>query len=284
MADTLDQALGFLRCPTCGLPLSRDGKTMTCESAHRFDIARHGYVNLSPTVASAGGDSALMIEHRERFLSGGWFGQIADHVADSVVATLTERASAPRVAEVGAGTGYYLARALDRLPDAIGLALDASSAALRRSSRAHPRIAAVGCDVWKTLPLADHGADILLDIFSPRNPQEFHRALSVHGVLVIVTPTARHLSELTSVLPLLSVDADKEQRMHDSLGPLFDRVSSETLEYPMSLSRDNIADLIGMGPSARHVTDEQLADLITALPEPYTVTSSVILGVYRPRH
>ena len=56
--------------------------------------------------------------------------------------------------DVGAGTGHHLAAVLDALPDARGIAIDASPAALRRAARAHERAAAVGADAWKPLPLA----------------------------------------------------------------------------------------------------------------------------------
>src|SRR5688572_30940209 len=39
------------------------------------------------------------------------------------------------ILDLGAGTGWYLARVLDRLPGRIGLALDLSKHALRRAAR-----------------------------------------------------------------------------------------------------------------------------------------------------
>ena len=59
------------------------------------------------------------------------------------------------VLDLGAGTGWYLARVLDRLPGRSGLALDLSRHALRRAARAHARIGAVAADAWGPLPVRD---------------------------------------------------------------------------------------------------------------------------------
>ena len=59
------------------------------------------------------------------------------------------------------------------LPDARGIALDASPAALRRAARSHERAAAVGADAWKPLPLRDEIATTVLSVFAPRNGERW---------------------------------------------------------------------------------------------------------------
>ena len=81
------------------------------------------------------------------------------------------------IVDLGAGTGWYLARALERLRGTTGLALDVSKPALRRAARAHPSLAAVACDAWGPLPLRDGGVAAVLDIFAPRNAAEIARVL-----------------------------------------------------------------------------------------------------------
>jgi 23S rRNA (guanine745-N1)-methyltransferase len=50
------------------------------------------------------------------------------------------------------------------------------------------------------LPLADACADLMLDIFAPRNGAEFHRVLRPGGALLVVTPHPDHLAELVGPL------------------------------------------------------------------------------------
>jgi 23S rRNA (guanine745-N1)-methyltransferase len=161
------------------------------------------------------------------------------------------------------------------------VALDASRAALRQAARAHPRIGAVRCDVWRALPLADGAADLLLDVFAPRNGAEFARVLRPAGTLLVVTPTAGHLRELVSTLGLLRVDADKEERVAAGLASLFRQDGQEVLAQPMELSRTGVAALVGMGPSAWHADPARLDKAIAGLPEPVRVTASVRLARYR---
>src|SRR5688572_20694208 len=117
------------------------------------------------------------------------------------------------ILDLGAGTGWYLARVLERLPGRQGLALDLSKHALRRAARAHPRIGAVACDAWAPLPLRDGVAALVLSVFAPRDGAEIARVLRPGGALVVVTPTDRHLEPLVSKLGLLTVDERKEERI-----------------------------------------------------------------------
>jgi hypothetical protein len=109
----LDGAVGFLRCPQCakGGSLTMVGRTLRCGTGHSFDIARSGYVNLLPAGRNQG-DTAAMVAARDAFLSAGHFAGLAAALAEASAASRWEGC----VADVGAGTGYYLAAVLDRLP------------------------------------------------------------------------------------------------------------------------------------------------------------------------
>ncbi|QGN45492.1 23S rRNA methyltransferase [Micromonospora sp. WMMC415] len=191
--------------------------------------------------------------------------------------------SYPLLVDAGAGTGRYLAAALAALPDAVGLALDVSKPALRRAARAHERAAAALADTWQRLPLADASTAVLLNVFAPRNGAEFHRVLDPAGALLVVTPAADHLAELVDPLDLLRVDPAKAERVAESLGGHFVEESGTAHRARLTLTRTEVATLVGMGPSAWHTDPAGLAARITALPEPVPVTVSVRLGVHRPR-
>ncbi|WP_053659298.1 MULTISPECIES: putative RNA methyltransferase [Micromonospora] len=189
----------------------------------------------------------------------------------------------PLVVDAGAGTGRYLGAVLAALPDAVGLALDVSKPALRRAARAHPRAAAALADTWQRLPLADASAAVLLNVFAPRNGPEFHRVLDPAGTLLVVTPAADHLTELVDALDLLRVDPDKADRVAASLGGHFTPVSSTVHRAELTLTRTEVATLVGMGPSAWHTDPGALAARLAALPEPVRVTVAVHLDAHRPR-
>jgi 23S rRNA (guanine745-N1)-methyltransferase len=184
------------------------------------------------------------------------------------------------VVDVGCGTGYYLAGVLDQLPGARGLGLDTSVRALRSAARAHDRAAAVAWDVFRPFPLANGVADVVLDVFAPRNPTEFHRVLRPTGRLIVVRPTGRHLAELRGQVPaMVTVDPAKEQRLHRALNPFFEVVVTEQVEYSVALARPAALDLVAMTPSARHVSRADLNGGVL----PDQVTVSVLATAYQPR-
>jgi 23S rRNA (guanine745-N1)-methyltransferase len=154
--------------------------------------------------------------------------------------------------------------------------------ALRSAARAHDRAAAAAWDVFRPFPLADGAADVVLNVFAPRNPAEFHRVLRPTGRLIVVRPTGRHLGELRGLLPaMVTIDPAKEQRLHRALNPFFEAVTTERVEYPATLTELDAVDLVAMTPSARHVSRADLND--GGLPLPDRVTVSVLATAYRPR-
>jgi 23S rRNA (guanine745-N1)-methyltransferase len=277
-AGVLADIVDLLRCPVCGDSLAETDASLRCATGHSFDIARQGYVNLVPGRA----DTSEMVDARDEFVRAGHFRPLSAALAEEAARAAGGAASgAPGVVvDLGAGTGHYLARVLDALPGARGIAIDASPAALRRAARAHERAAAVGADAWKPLPLRDGIASIVLSVFAPRNPDEMARILAPGGALLAVTPTTRHLHELVGPLGLLSVPDDKEDRLDSQLAAHFDLAERRTIEHAMFLTRDECAQLVRMGPSAWHIDEQAIGDRVAALPDPLTVTTSVTLSRY----
>lgn len=274
LRDVIDD----LACAVCGADVELRDRAVRCAGGHSFDVARQGYVSMLAGRRSTGGDDAPMVAARERFLAAGHLAPLADAVAGAATAGAGEGC----VVDAGAGTGHYLARVLDALPGRTGIALDASAAALRRAARCHPRAGAVACDVWAGLPVRTGAAGLVLDVFAPRNGAEMRRVLGSRGALVVATPTAGHLRELVGELGLLRVDEAKEQRVEDALGEWFLPAGSALVEHGMALRHVEVADVVAMGPSARHVGAE-VAAAIAALPEPVHVTASVTVTTYVPR-
>ncbi|MGF1430078.1 putative RNA methyltransferase [Kitasatospora sp. LaBMicrA B282] len=274
----------YLTCPHCalGLVLDATGRTLRCPGGHAFDLAKQGYVSLLPGDAHTGtGDTAEMVAARADFLAAGHYRPIAAALAEAAAACFAPDPGPGLVVDLGAGTGHYLAQVLDALPGAAGAALDISKFALRRAAKAHPRAGAVVCDAWRPLPLAAGCADLVLNVFAPRNGAEIHRVLSPGGRLLLVSPTTRHLGELVGALGLLSVDEEKDRRIDQKLSPWLTPVSSREVEFALALSHRDAAEVVGMGPNAWHTEPARLAAGLAGLPEPVAVTGSVRVAVYR---
>lgn len=274
----LADALAYLVCPHCGNDLTAVGSAVRCSDGHTFDVARQGYLNLLSGVPRTGtGDTADMVAARERFLAGGHYRPIAAAMAGAAA----RYAANGCVVDLGAGTGYHLAATLDALPGRTGIALDVSRYALRRSARAHPRIAAVGADTWQALPLRAGVAGLCLTVFAPRNADELQRVMAPDAALLMVTPSEDHLGELIDALGLVHIDRAKRERLDRTLGTRLTHLSSSRQRYRLHLGHRDVRDLVAMGPSARHTSPDALAERVSRLPDPATVTVSVDLSVYR---
>lgn len=271
----LDRVIDVLACPVCGADIHTVAPSVACTAGHSFDLARQGYVSFLSGRAVAG-DPAEMVAARDRFLSAGHYSGIADAVAAAVPG------SARICVDVGGGTGYYLSRIVEARPGLVGLVLDTSKAALKRAARAHERVAAAAADAWSSLPLRSASVDAVLSIFAPRNPDETARVLVPGGVIVVVTPTARHLSELVAAVGLVRVDERKEERLARQL-EAFDAIASSSIEYSVALSRSEAIDDVLMGPSGHHASESEIATAIASLPEPVVATVSVVVSVFRVR-
>ncbi|TDN45388.1 23S rRNA m(1)G-748 methyltransferase [Curtobacterium flaccumfaciens] len=279
----------MLACPVCAEPLARvDSGQVGCANGHRFDEAKQGHLTLLPAKRRAlTADTPEMVDARLRFLGRGHYARVERALAAEVA-----DATAPGIVlDVGSGPGTYLAHALraadgrrgvaqdvpvpvGRQPGPrLGVALDLSAVAIRRAARAHERAGAVVGDVTERLPVVDGAAAVVLDVFAPRNQTEYARVLHPDGVLVVVTPRTGHLAELAEAT--ITVDPEKERRLHDSLTPAFVLRSTEDLTWTMDLTAEDVHDVVHMGPSHHHVAPGTVF-------APATVTAAVTISTWTP--
>ena len=249
----ISEVVDWLSCPHCATALiieASSGSRLLCEEGHAFDIAKPGYVSLLVGAGAPGtADTAAMVAERAAFLGAGHYAGIADLVADLAADVTIDEESC--VLDLGAGTGYYLARVLDRV-DRPGIALDVSKHAARFAARAHPRIGAVVADAWAGLPVRGRAASVVLNVFAPRNPREMRRVLRPDGRAVVVVPEPDHLRELIDAYGLMAVDDRKPERLREQFADRFRVESEQTHRARLELSAEEVSQLIGMGPNAWH--------------------------------
>lgn len=237
---------------------------LDCPSGHHFTAAKQGYVNLLVGRGnSSTPDSSEMIMARERVQRAGLF----DLVTLRLSAVLEEHVpESTMILDAGTGTGHYLHEILDAHPQLRGIGLDLSGAGLKRAAK-HERCLALAWDLWKPLPLDDHSVDVVLDVFAPRNPQEYARVLRSAGVAIVVTPRSGHLAELAET-GLLGQQEDKHESLLTQMRPVFgDPAAHSSVTSTLPVEDDEAADLVMMGPAGHHrdrtevlaaVTDQEI--------------------------
>lgn len=252
----------WFRCPNCSADLSPVGdRVYGCDHGHRFDRSKHGYLTLLPPRAPRTvGDDREMLAARAALLGRGAYRPIAEEVARTALPAHPGFVEASlRVADLGCGTGYYSRHLSDVRPDTNFLLADRSPDAVRAALRAVPRATGVVLDIWRPLPLRADIADVVLNVFAPRNPVEFARILRPGGRLVVVVPRPDHLRELRELGRLLDVPAEKAGAVTEQLAAAgLVRRSVAGVQYILEADSDTRALLAGMGPSARHAVS--LAD------------------------
>ncbi|WEO79170.1 hypothetical protein BJQ94_09110 [Cryobacterium sp. SO2] len=276
-----------------------DGAVLACATGHRFDVNRRGFASLVLGSRKLIGDSAAMLDARETFLEHGWYAGLRDALSGLVAPE-----QAQRVVDIGCGTGYYLRGVLVALgaagaagargrpgePVLRALAVDLSAAAVARTVRSGADASGVStvglvADVWSPLPIRDGAADVVINVFAPRNPAEFHRVLASGGLLAVVLPHPTHLQELRAAGLALDVHGNKTADLITSLAGLFELESTEDLSTVLSLAPADVAALIGMGPSSHHQAESEpttAQDSPAALEERSEVTVAFrILGFRR---
>ena len=238
----------WLRCPNCLLPVHPGGELLLeCEGGHSFDVNKKGFINLRADHRKFIGDSSAMLDAREKFLKAGWYEPVRD-----TIRRVVGDESPERVLDVGCGSGYYLRAAVPPGRDIRALGMDISATAVGRTIRSHDRVDGLVADVWSPLPLRDGAADVILNVFAPRNPAEFDRVIRPRGLLLVVVPQPTHLRELRDSGLAVQMKADKAAQLTASLESWFSAELHVQLDRTVELSALDVAAVIGMGPSAHH--------------------------------
>ena len=197
-------------CPICQEAFDLVQQSLVCTNRHSFDLAKFGYVNLAPQVKASKDYDKENFQNRQLVLENGFY----DHILNALSECLSPLAHPANILDIGCGEGYYSRSLQERHPDHSFYAFDLSKESIQ--------LAAKSDQEWKVkwfvgdlarLPLLDQSMDLLLDIFSPANYQEFKRVLAPDGRLIKVIPTATHLQEIRQKVKdhLDQVDYSNEQ-------------------------------------------------------------------------
>ena len=204
------QTASAFACPICQEALDLVQQSLACPNRHSFDLAKFGYVNLAPQVKASKDYDKDNFQNRQLVLENGFY----DHILNALSECLSPLAHPANILDIGCGEGYYSRSLQERHPDHSFYAFDLSKESIQ--------LAAKSDQEWKVkwfvgdlahLPLLDQSMDLLLDIFSPANYQEFKRVLAPDGRLIKVIPTATHLQEIRQKVKdhLDQVDYSNEQ-------------------------------------------------------------------------
>jgi len=177
----------------CRLPLTRDGRRLSCTHGHSFDFARSGYVNLlqpQERRSSQPGDTAAAVQGRRRLHDTGATGPLLDGIAELLAARANDV-----VLDAGCGEGFYLG-SLARRTGFHGHGVDISVPAVDAAAKRYPECEWIVANADRFLPYPDRSFSILMSITARMNSAEFRRVAKPDGRLLVALPAPDDLSEL----------------------------------------------------------------------------------------
>ena len=249
-----------------------DQSSLVCQNRHTFNIAKQGFVNfLRQTKGDKNYDMASF-ENRSQILAAGYYDPILEVISER----LRDLPEHSHVLDVACGEGYY-SRQLAQEFDKDFMAFDLSKDSILLAARQNPQknVAWFVGDLAQ-LPLREHCIDVILDIFSPANYQEFGRLLSDHGLVFKVIPHEDHLKEFRQLLP--EAQAYSNQDVLEHFQESCDLLERVTIAKTWSMPSEHVQTFAEMTPLFFHANKDTL-DLtsVTQL----TVAGELLIGRIR---
>lgn len=254
-----------LVCPVCGGSLRLQERSLVCEARHSFDLAKQGYVNLyrGKPINEYTKES---FRERQTILEKGMYAHLLEEICDFLRKTYgPDAAEVPGIdgnpakkvlLDAGCGEGYYTREIAQRLGEKLELyGTDLSRDSIQLAAGTANGMGPGPADIkWfvsdiSKLPVGDGSCDVVLDIFTSANYQEFQRVLASDGYLVKIIPGEGHVKELR--------EAAKDQLFHKEykerkgaavFGEHFDVVLQKTVSRTFEVTPEERNIFINMTP------------------------------------
>ncbi len=264
-AALINANIGLFACPICqeSMQVYEQGR-LTCSANHSFDIAKQGYVNML-THSAASKYSKDLFESRKTIIDSGLYDPLEEKIAELI-------GEAKTVLDTGCGEGSHLARIMTQ-KQGIGIGIDIAKEGILAAARHYSKqIWCVG-DLAKS-PFAKTSFDVILNILSPANYEEFKRLLTSNGCVVKVVPQSGYLQQIRSQLYADSAketysNAQTVERFRES----FSHVTVERITYTVPLASVLVPALLEMTPMGWH--KEQHAEVCV---NEITIDVDVLVG------
>lgn len=243
-------------CPICQENLTLLETNFKCCNRHSFDLAKFGYVNLTPQIKQSANYDKENFQNRQQILEAGFYQAILDAVSDLLASSKTTTT----ILDIGCGEGFYSRKLQESHSEKTFYAFDISKDSVQIAAKSEPNWAVnwfvgdLAC-----LPIKDANMDILLDIFSPANYGEFRRVLSKDGILIKVIPTENHLKEIRQrVQDQLTNKEYSNQDIKEHFQEHFTILSSQTASLTKTITAEQLQALLSMTPLLFHVDQSKI--------------------------
>lgn len=265
-----------LRCPHCQKAAQATDTGMTCENHHTFDVAKQGYLHLAGTVAKSRYTKELFTARQALLSETRFFNPLISEIATWIEGESS--LSSPLLVDMGCGEGTHLAGILEQVKSGRGIGIDLAKEGIQLATNHDVDALWLVADLAIS-PVQEHSVDVILNILSPANHQEFRRILKSNGYVVKVIPNAQYLEELRK---FFYAGTDKETYENEGAKEQFEKtletVHVSRQDYSVELTGEQWRDLIAMTPLTWNAPPEQVDEFIELALPSVTVDLTVLVG------
>ncbi|MGC8230965.1 putative RNA methyltransferase [Pseudobacillus badius] len=251
-------------CPICNSSMKViEFKSLICSNHHTFDFAKQGYMNLTTHSVNTKYDKALFEARRKLIIEGAFYKPLSHAIAKIINEHVVKTKEIISILDAGCGEGSHLTNICDIVrsdffKDVVGVGIDISKEGIKVASKHYSN------KIWAVADLANTSFknkqfDVILNILSPSNYDEFNRLLKPDGLVIKIVPQSSYLKELREHLfhkPEKQNYSNLEtvERFNES----FQFVESSRLSYTMNLNKPSLECLVQMTPLTWSTTEEQV--------------------------
>ena len=233
-------------CPFCQQALFLSENSLKCKNKHSFDLAKFGYVNLAPQVKQSKDYDKSNFQNRQLILEAGFYQPILKKLLE-ILSSLSQH---DNLLDIGCGEGYYARNLQAQLPAKHIYAFDLSKESIQLAAKSdHSLTVNWFVGDLAHIPIQDASMNVILDIFSPANYQEFQRVLRKNGLLIKVIPSSQHLQEIRSIVAEQLTNTNySNHKIIEHFEEAFTITNSYDVAATFSLRENEKAALLHMTP------------------------------------
>jgi len=268
----------------------REQKSLVCEKNHCFDFAAKGYVNFIPNQKQVSDNySKKLFESRAAVFESGAYDKVLETLShllsnNDFLISRCENAggvsnrSKTNLLDVGCGEGYYAAKLSER-EDINVFAIDIIKEAILASCKRKTSVKWMVADLTN-IPMKDNSVDILLNILTSANYQEFSRVMSADGIIIKVIPGDEYLKEIRALLkPQLRNKEYSNESVVEHLEKHVNVLKLQEIHYEFPVDEYLTELFVQMTPLASGVETQGL-DFTKILS--VTINLNVVIGKIKP--
>lgn len=283
-AKYISNVESIFKCPICDSSMKVfELKSLICSNNHTFDFTKQGYLNFMTHPMKTKYGKELFEARRKLSTVDGFFEPLSQAIAEIINKQIVTNDGTLSLLDTGCGEGSHLSHICDIIRSdfnkgVTGAGIDISKEGILVASKNYTdRIWAVA-DLVNT-PFKDEQFEVILNILSPSNYEEFNRLLKSGGLVIKVVPQSDYLKELREAF---FDDSEKQSYSNavtvERFNEHFQVVDSSRLRYTMNLDKTSMQSLVQMTPLSWATTEKRVKSFLDKDSVQITVDLDILIG------